>query len=84
MIKIAPAILVVILVSACNDDECKQSDRCTLKPEVGNCKAAINKYYFDQSTGKCMVFSWSGCDGVVPFDNLKECEDQCDCKGKEY
>jgi hypothetical protein len=83
MIKLAISlILLSITMSAC-EENCQESDRCALKPEVGNCKAAINKYYFDQSTGKCMVFSWGGCNGVVPFETLEECEDQCDCRGKE-
>jgi hypothetical protein len=54
-------------------------NRCTLVPDPGPCKAFFTKYYYDQSEKKCKEFSWGGCDGVVPFDTLEECEK---CKDK--
>ena len=47
---------------------------CELLPEVGPCEALIPKYYFDKETQECKEFSWGGCDGVVPFDTLEECQ----------
>jgi len=38
------------------------------------CLAAIPIYYFDQTTQQCTMFVWGGCGGIVPFDNLEECE----------
>ena len=58
-------------------NECQNN--CSLKPESGFCKAAIPKYYFNDKTGKCEQFTWGGCDGVVPFNSLEECE-KCKCK----
>ncbi|MBK8349637.1 MAG: BPTI/Kunitz domain-containing protein [Saprospiraceae bacterium] len=54
---------------------------CTLKPDSGPCKASIKKYYFDQTTKKCMVFTWGGCKGVVPFETLEACNQKCPCQG---
>ena len=28
--------------------------------------------------GKCKEFTWGGCDGIVPFDTMEECE-KCEC-----
>jgi hypothetical protein len=53
-------------------------DKCKLVPETGKCKAAKIRYYFDNKTGKCTEFTWGGCEGVVPFETLKECE-ACGC-----
>ena len=50
---------------------------CELPPDSGPCEAAITKYYFDQETQECKAFLWGGCDGIVPFDTLEECQ-QCE------
>ena len=49
-------------------------DPCTLEPNSGPCMAAVPKYYFDQETQQCTMFTWGGCGGVVPFNSLSECE----------
>lgn len=54
-------------------------DKCYLEPESGPCYAAITRYYFDQNEGKCKEFIWGGCDGVVPYQTLQECEYACSC-----
>jgi hypothetical protein len=48
---------------------------CELTPDPGPCEAYIPKYYFDQESGECKEFIWGGCDGVVPFDTLEECNE---------
>jgi Kunitz/Bovine pancreatic trypsin inhibitor domain len=53
---------------------------CALLPEVGNCKASISRYYFDKAEKKCKVFYWGGCDGVVPFETLEDCNKKCPCQ----
>lgn len=47
---------------------------CELAPDAGPCEALIERYYYDQETGECKMFHWGGCDGVVPFETLEECE----------
>ena len=52
-------------------------ERCTLAPDPGPCKGLFEKYFFDTETGRCEVFFYGGCDGVVPFETLAECEALC-------
>ena len=56
----------------CQVNECDAKRK--LIPERGNCKALIIKYFYNQSTNECDSFNWGGCDGVVPFETLQECE----------
>lgn len=51
--------------------------RCQLKPQVGQCKAAFTKYYFNPNTQRCEQFLWGGCNGAVPFENLESCHQSC-------
>jgi len=53
--------------------------RCDWLPNAGPCEAYIPKYYFDKSEKKCKEFIWGGCQGVVPYETLEECESKCDC-----
>jgi hypothetical protein len=50
---------------------------CLLIPEKGPCKALFKRYYFDQGTRTCESFTWGGCQGVVPFATLVDCESAC-------
>ncbi|MCH2022241.1 MAG: BPTI/Kunitz domain-containing protein [Saprospiraceae bacterium] len=47
---------------------------CYLVPDIGPCFGAITKYYYDSNTNNCQSFI---CDGVVPFNTLQECENNC-------
>lgn len=76
-------ILSLLLILFCGVSCKKQqalSDRCALEPVTGPCKAAITKYYYDKTEKKCKSFIWGGCDGVVPFQTLEECEKGCGFK----
>lgn len=53
-------------------------DACTLVPEPGSCNAAFDGYFFDPVTGQCQIFTWGGCDGVVPFTDFVACQNACD------
>ncbi|NHF61483.1 proteinase inhibitor I4 serpin [Flavobacteriaceae bacterium TP-CH-4] len=66
--------LVLFCLFACNGDG-ELPLRCSLAPEVGPCDALIPRYYFDSKENECKQFDWGGCDGVVPFDTLEECEE---------
>lgn len=73
-----PFLLLFVFTQYGCVKDCSKSNSCELQPETGNCEALIPKYYFDQEEGKCKEFIWGGCEGVVPFDSMEECED-CDC-----
>lgn len=53
---------------------------CDLKPDPGSCTAYIQSFYYDQKEKKCKEFIWGGCEGVRPFETLKECQSTCQSK----
>lgn len=73
MIKYS-ATLVVLFLLSCGSKCNKPTGNCALTPDPGPCEALIPKYYFDAEKGKCREFMWGGCEGVVPFNTLEECE----------
>ena len=72
-------MFLLLTLTQCKKDRIK-SDRCSLKPDAGPCKAYFPKYYYDKNDKKCKQFVWGGCRGVVPFDTMEECEKRCDCQ----
>lgn len=52
-------------------------DACYQPPESGQCRAAIERYYFDAGLNRCKAFIWGGCGGQVPFDTLEACTSTC-------
>ena len=54
------------------------TEDCNSIPDPGNCLAAFQIYYFNQSTGLCEESLWGGCDGLVPFWTLEECQNSCE------
>lgn len=72
-------IFFLCIIICCQEKE-KQylPEACLLEPDPGDCLAAIPRFYYDPDEKKCREFTWGGCDGVVPFETLKECEDACD------
>lgn len=86
--NILPVLFIVTLVLTmgnCNrknaqNNEVKLDANCQLTPEPGPCKGAFKMYYFDQEEKTCKSFIWGGCNGVVPFKTLEECQEKCNCK----
>ena len=54
-----------------------QINNCTLVPDPGPCLASIAKYFYNQAIQQCDSFIWGGCDGVVPFQTMVECQTAC-------
>ncbi len=54
-----------------------ETNPCEQYPNPGPCFAAITVYFFNQQTSQCEETTWGGCDGVVPFWTLQECENEC-------
>lgn len=79
IILVLTAVAFILLAfTQCNKD-CIKSDRCNLEPDPGLCEAYIPKYFYDNNDKTCKEFIWGGCGGVVPFDTMEECEEQCSC-----
>ena len=55
----------------------ESSRMCHAEPKTGQCKASIEKYYFDPETKSCKPFVWGGCQGTVPFDTIELCQSLC-------
>lgn len=68
-------VLLIALISCVENDIAPRNERCLLEPDPGLCLAAFQRFYYDQAEGKCKIFIWGGCGGVVPFNTLEECEE---------
>jgi len=51
---------------------------CKLPSEVGNCRAAIPRWYYNEERKGCEEFIWGGCDGNANnFASKAKCEIRC-------
>ncbi|ODN02731.1 Boophilin-H2 [Orchesella cincta] len=51
---------------------------CQQPKDVGICKGAIPRFYFDTTTGNCENMLWGGCGGNSNnFETLQECQNKC-------
>ncbi|MFH1408686.1 MAG: BPTI/Kunitz domain-containing protein [Nanoarchaeota archaeon] len=57
-------------------DEITGRTRCSLAPDPGPCKAAMERFYYNGR--RCTTFTWGGCDGMVPFETLESCLETCE------
>lgn len=54
------------------------SQRCELPMSRGNCKAAVNRFYYDSATKACQPFTYGGCGGNGNnFGTKESCEALC-------
>ncbi|CAN8032159.1 unnamed protein product [Ixodes persulcatus] len=61
------------------------NDTCSLPKKVGPCRAAMPRYYFDVTTGKCEQFIYGGCEGNANnFHTLKQCQRTCKENGHSH
>ncbi|EKF75521.1 proteinase inhibitor I2 Kunitz metazoa [Alcanivorax hongdengensis A-11-3] len=74
----AAALALTALLAACQSAPDELPDACYQKPESGMCRAAFQRYYYDEDTGTCKSFIWGGCKGSVPFETLDDCTRSCD------
>jgi len=52
---------------------------CAQAKEVGPCRGAFLRFYFNQHSGQCEQFLYGGCDGNQNnFKNQQSCERTCD------
>ena len=72
-------VSLIFFLTFCSRDCTSLPMQCDLMPESGPCEAAIEKYFFDAEDQVCKPFIWGGCEGVVPFDTMEDCQ-QCECR----
>ncbi|KAK7075724.1 hypothetical protein SK128_022420, partial [Halocaridina rubra] len=60
------------------DPDLDLQEICRQPAEVGNCRASIPSWYYDESQGRCIGFSYGGCGGNANrFQSVELCERQC-------
>lgn len=69
---------VSLFLFSCEKNNCDKPSRCELEPDPGNCFAAMPRYFYNSSSGKCEEFIWGGCAGTVPFETMEACY-ECEC-----
>lgn len=72
------AALLLGCVKEGGGDEAGQGEQCALAPDPGDCDAAFERYAYDAASQRCLPFTWGGCDGVVPFNDLTACQRTCE------
>ena len=59
------------------------ADVCLQPKDVGPCKAAKKRWFFNKKTGKCEKFTYGGCHGNGNnFNSKKKCKNICGQEGK--
>merc|ERR1719361_697531 len=52
---------------------------CLLPKDVGPCRAAISRYYYDGLSGQCQQFFFGGCGGNDNnFETMTDCTSKCE------
>ncbi|MBR9920611.1 MAG: hypothetical protein GYB31_07205 [Bacteroidetes bacterium] len=80
------SLAALSLAATCNrngNTETTMDERCMLDPDPGPCRGAFQRYYYDREEGICKKFIYGGCQGVVPFETLEECQGACGGKEEE-
>ena len=56
---------------------------CTLPVEVGACRAAIPRHFYNAERGECESFIYGGCNGNENnFEKAEDCEAMCASVGR--
>ena len=59
------------------------TDRCTLQPDSGLCRAYIPSYFYNITSGSCEQFIYGGCGGNENrFPTAADCAANCSGNSK--
>lgn len=72
--------------NACGADESESAsgdeEKCDQPLQVGPCKAAYKRYYYNAESGACERFTYGGCQGNSNnFKSMWACQKACDAEG---
>ena len=67
-----------LIIIAGDDVRPIRAARCNQPKEVGECKAIMPRFYYDQREGRCKLFTYGGCNGndnrfLTPWACLDYC-----------
>lgn len=80
MLKILLSAIILLGVTLFTAQAAQQElpAACHQLPEDGDCKALFTIAYYDQESRACYEAFHGGCNGVVPFDNIEDCQEACE------
>jgi hypothetical protein len=60
------------------EESCRQHCVCHIPPDAGPCRSAIEKYFYNPTTGCCEKFTYGGCQGNSNnFQTYEDCRTTC-------
>ena len=71
-------LLLLLIIPFLSFGQIVATEDCNSIPDPGICLAYFQTFYFDQTTAQCEESYWGGCDGVVPFWTLENCQNSCE------
>ncbi|HRI10672.1 MAG TPA: BPTI/Kunitz-type proteinase inhibitor domain-containing protein, partial [Nannocystaceae bacterium] len=57
---------------------CGDEPAFALMYDTGPCDGAFIRFWFNPESMAHEEFSWGGCQGVVPFEDLASCQKACE------
>jgi len=70
-----------VLIAITCGSRTRNDSVCRLPKDVGPCKAAMLRYFYNADTGSCEQFTYGGCQGNANnFETIEACREAC--KGK--
>lgn len=67
--------------STTSEPETNKLDKeiCLLPKSLGTCEKSIERYYFDPTSQRCLLFVYSGCGGNENnFESVEACRNRCE------
>ncbi|CAM1310004.1 Uncharacterised protein g5315 [Pycnogonum litorale] len=75
VLLVTTVVSIILQLTAAADQEISV---CSLGKEVGRCRAAFKRYFYNAAEKKCLKFYYGGCGGNGNnFRRKKDCEDKC-------
>ena len=71
-------LLLLLIIPCLSFGQIVATEDCNSIPDPGICLAYFQTFYFDQTTSQCEESYWGGCDGVVPFWTIEDCQNSCE------
>ena len=71
-------LLLFLIIPFLSFGQIVATEDCNSIPDPGICLAYFQTFYFDHTNSQCEESYWGGCDGVVPFWTLEDCQNSCE------